>query len=107
MSPLLAGQIVPFLFRLMLNFFFTDELEVKTGTAQVSSCSCPGSNLMNVFLHFSGHFLPVPESSKDFHSLLTLLESAYLFEESKHSFKYTTAFLLKNSTLEEKVSVFY
>uniref|UniRef100_A0A3B3ZQ86 Uncharacterized protein n=1 Tax=Periophthalmus magnuspinnatus TaxID=409849 RepID=A0A3B3ZQ86_9GOBI len=35
-------------------------------------------------------------------SILTKLESAYLFEDSKHSFRYTSAFLIKNPALEEK-----
>lgn len=51
----------------------------------------------------TGHFLPVPMSSDDFlNGILAPLQSAHLFEESKHSFKYTAAFSIKNSALEEK-----
>ncbi|XP_020790481.2 protein TASOR [Boleophthalmus pectinirostris] len=51
----------------------------------------------------TGIFIPVPVNSDVFNdSILTQLQSAYLFEESKHSFRYTSAFLIKNPALEDK-----
>ncbi|XP_055078219.1 uncharacterized protein LOC117371861 isoform X2 [Periophthalmus magnuspinnatus] len=51
----------------------------------------------------TGIVVPVPVNSDVFNnSILTKLESAYLFEDSKHSFRYTSAFLIKNPALEEK-----
>ena len=37
-------------------------------------------------------------------NILAPLRSAYLYEESKQSFRYKSAFLIKNPELEEKVS---
>ncbi|XP_034541270.1 uncharacterized protein tasor2 [Notolabrus celidotus] len=54
-----------------------------------------------------GVLVPVPESSDAFHnSILAPLKSAYLYEESKLSFKYNSAFLVKNPALEKKYNAF-
>ncbi|XP_060931818.1 uncharacterized protein tasor2 [Limanda limanda] len=51
--------------------------------------------------------VPVPDSSDDFQSrILDPLQSAYLYEESKQSFKYKSAVLIKNEPLEEKYNAF-
>ena len=57
------------------------------------------------FCSLLGVLVPVSESSSVFQSdILTPLKSAYLYEESKQSFRYTSAALVKNPALEEKVS---
>ncbi|KAK7891898.1 hypothetical protein WMY93_023861 [Mugilogobius chulae] len=51
----------------------------------------------------TGIFIPVPVNSDVFQNrILARLQSAYLFEESKHSFRYTSAFLIKNNLLEDR-----
>ncbi|CAL9696878.1 unnamed protein product [Knipowitschia caucasica] len=51
----------------------------------------------------TGVFIPVPLDSEVFqNSILLPLQSAYLFEESSHSFRYTSAFLIKNAALENR-----
>ncbi|XP_072291456.1 uncharacterized protein tasor2 [Eucyclogobius newberryi] len=51
----------------------------------------------------TGIFIPVPVNSDAFHErILALFQSAYLFEESKHCFRYTSAFLIENPTLEDR-----
>ena len=40
-----------------------------------------------------------------FEKVLAPLQKAFLYEESKEAFKYTSAFLFNNSILQEKVSV--
>ncbi|XP_035011715.2 uncharacterized protein tasor2 isoform X2 [Hippoglossus stenolepis] len=61
----------------------------------------------------SGHvgaarvLVPVSDSSDVFQSrILAPLQSAYLYEESKQSFKYKSAVLIKNEQLEEKYNAF-
>ncbi|CAK6961651.1 uncharacterized protein LOC128358393 [Scomber scombrus] len=54
-----------------------------------------------------GVFIPVPESCDDFkNNILAPLQSAYLYEESKQSFRYKSAVLIRNSALEEKYNAF-
>ncbi|XP_041650940.1 uncharacterized protein tasor2 isoform X2 [Cheilinus undulatus] len=54
-----------------------------------------------------GVLVPVPEASDVFlNDILTPLKSAYLYEESKQSFKYESALLVKNPALEEKYDAF-
>ncbi|KAM4618401.1 protein TASOR isoform 2-T2 [Polymixia lowei] len=53
-----------------------------------------------------GVLVPVSESSDIFDDILTPLQNAYLYEESKHSFRYKSAFLIKNDTLQEKYDAF-
>ncbi|XP_038164865.1 uncharacterized protein LOC119799149 [Cyprinodon tularosa] len=54
-----------------------------------------------------GILIPVCESSELFHtSILAPLQSAYLYEESKHFFRYNSAVLVKNPDLEEKYHAF-
>ncbi|XP_044211398.1 uncharacterized protein tasor2 isoform X2 [Thunnus albacares] len=54
-----------------------------------------------------GVFIPVSESSDDFqNNILAPLQSAYLYDESKQSFRYKSAVLIKNSALEEKYNAF-
>ncbi|XP_053282485.1 uncharacterized protein tasor2 isoform X2 [Pleuronectes platessa] len=61
----------------------------------------------------SGHvgaahvLVPVPDSSDVFQNrILAPLQSAYLYEESKQSFKYKSAVLIKNEPLEEKYNAY-
>uniref|UniRef100_A0A668ARB4 Uncharacterized protein n=1 Tax=Myripristis murdjan TaxID=586833 RepID=A0A668ARB4_9TELE len=50
---------------------------------------------------------PVSETSDLFHnSVLAPLRSAYLYEESKQSFRYKSAFLINNPKLEEQYNAF-
>ncbi|XP_070686581.1 protein TASOR 2 [Pempheris klunzingeri] len=54
-----------------------------------------------------GVLVPVSTSSDVFQSsILAPLKSAYLYEESKHSFRYKSAVLIKNPVLEEKYNTF-
>uniref|UniRef100_UPI003AAE60D2 uncharacterized protein tasor2 isoform X1 n=1 Tax=Centroberyx gerrardi TaxID=166262 RepID=UPI003AAE60D2 len=54
-----------------------------------------------------GVLVPVPESSELFHNnILAPLQSAYLYEESKQSFRYKSAFLINNPTLEEQYKTY-
>ncbi|XP_034001815.1 uncharacterized protein tasor2 isoform X1 [Trematomus bernacchii] len=54
-----------------------------------------------------GLLLPVSESSLVFqNNILIPIKSAYLYEESKQSFRYKSAALVKNPPLEEKYSAF-
>ncbi|KAM9376857.1 uncharacterized protein tasor2 isoform 2-T2 [Pholidichthys leucotaenia] len=54
-----------------------------------------------------GRLIPVPASSDVFQkSILTPLQSAYLYEESKQFFKYSSAVLIKNPALEKKYNAF-
>ncbi|KAM7414880.1 hypothetical protein PAMA_019612 [Pampus argenteus] len=54
-----------------------------------------------------GVFIPVSEGSDDFKSnILAPLQNAYLYEESTQSFRYTSAVLIKNSSLEKKYNDF-
>ncbi|KAM8892876.1 uncharacterized protein tasor2 [Spinachia spinachia] len=54
-----------------------------------------------------GVLIPVSERTGIFQSsILTTLKSAYLYEESKRSFRYTSAVLVKNPALEEKYNAF-
>ncbi|KAL3061279.1 hypothetical protein OYC64_009463 [Pagothenia borchgrevinki] len=54
-----------------------------------------------------GLLLPVSESSLVFqNNILTPIKSAYLYEESKQSFRYKSAALVKNPPLEEKYYAF-
>ncbi|XP_071374167.1 uro-adherence factor A [Centroberyx affinis] len=54
-----------------------------------------------------GVLVPVPESSELFHNnILAPLQSAYLYEESKQSFRYKSAFLINNPALEEQYKTF-
>ncbi|XP_015246500.1 PREDICTED: protein FAM208B isoform X2 [Cyprinodon variegatus] len=54
-----------------------------------------------------GILIPVCESSELFQtSILAPLQSAYLYEESKHFFRYKSAVLVKNPDLEEKYHAF-
>lgn len=54
----------------------------------------------------TGFLIPVSECSDVFLDILARLQSAYLFEESNHSFKYTSAFFIKNPVLEDKYNAF-
>lgn len=48
----------------------------------------------------------MPDTSDVFQNcILAPLQSAYLYEESKQSFRYKSAVLIKNPVLEEKVSL--
>lgn len=50
--------------------------------------------------------MPLPTSSDTFLSdVLAPLKNSYLCEESKQSFRYTSAVLIKNAELEKKVSL--
>ncbi|XP_078113461.1 uncharacterized protein tasor2 isoform X2 [Sander vitreus] len=54
-----------------------------------------------------GVLVPVSESSGVFqNNILAPLKSAYLYEESKQSFRYTSAVLVNNPALEEKYCAF-
>ncbi|XP_040894265.1 uncharacterized protein tasor2 isoform X2 [Toxotes jaculatrix] len=54
-----------------------------------------------------GVLLPVSDTSDVFkNSILAPLQSAYLYEESKQSFRYKSAVLIKNPVLEEKYNAF-
>ncbi|XP_056272740.1 uncharacterized protein tasor2 isoform X2 [Pseudoliparis swirei] len=54
-----------------------------------------------------GVLVPVSEGCDVFQSsILTPLKSAYLYEESKQSFRYTSAVLVQNPALEEKYNAF-
>ncbi|XP_028286477.1 uncharacterized protein tasor2 isoform X2 [Parambassis ranga] len=54
-----------------------------------------------------GVLIPVLDASDDFQTcILAPLQSAYLYEESKQFFKYKSAVLVKNPTLEEKYNTF-
>ncbi|XP_047189399.1 uncharacterized protein tasor2 isoform X2 [Scophthalmus maximus] len=54
-----------------------------------------------------GVLAPVSDSSDVFqNSILAPLRSAYLYEESKQSFRYTSAVLVKNARLEQKYEAF-
>ncbi|XP_029290247.1 uncharacterized protein tasor2 isoform X2 [Cottoperca gobio] len=54
-----------------------------------------------------GVLIPVSESSLVFlNNILAPVKSAYLYEESKQSFRYTSAALVKNPVLEEKYNAF-
>nr|XP_040019568.1 uncharacterized protein tasor2 isoform X4 [Gasterosteus aculeatus aculeatus] len=54
-----------------------------------------------------GVLIPASERTGIFQSsILTTLKSAYLYEESKQSFRYTSAVLVENPTLEEKYNAF-
>lgn len=55
---------------------------------------------------FLGGLIPVPDSSDVFkNSILAPLQSAYLYDESRQFFRYKSAVLVKNPTLERKVSL--
>nr|XP_019934731.1 PREDICTED: uncharacterized protein LOC109624473 isoform X1 [Paralichthys olivaceus] len=54
-----------------------------------------------------GVLVPVSDASDVFQSrILAPLQSAYLFEESKQSFRYKSAVLIKNEQLEKKYNAF-
>ncbi|XP_013125988.1 uncharacterized protein tasor2 isoform X1 [Oreochromis niloticus] len=54
-----------------------------------------------------GVLIPVPDSSDIFkNSILAPLQRAYLYDESKQFFRYKSAVLVKNPTLEEKYNTF-
>ncbi|KAM6925711.1 uncharacterized protein tasor2 isoform 2-T2 [Lycodopsis pacificus] len=54
-----------------------------------------------------GVLVPVSERSDAFQSsILAPLKSAYLYEESRQSFRYKSAVLVKNTALEEKYNAF-
>ncbi|XP_018540040.1 uncharacterized protein tasor2 isoform X2 [Lates calcarifer] len=54
-----------------------------------------------------GVLVPVPDTSDVFQNcILAPLQSAYLYEESKQSFRYKSAVLIKNPVLEEKYNAF-
>ncbi|XP_013765008.1 uncharacterized protein tasor2 isoform X3 [Pundamilia nyererei] len=54
-----------------------------------------------------GVLIPVPDSSDIFkNSILAPLQRAYLYDESKQCFRYKSAVLVKNPTLEEKYNAF-
>ncbi|CAN9498838.1 unnamed protein product [Ophioblennius macclurei] len=54
-----------------------------------------------------GVLIPVPDSSELFEkAILAPLQSAYLYEESKQFFKYSSAVFVKNPALEEKYNAF-
>lgn len=63
--------------------------------------------LMFAFCPLSlGVLIPVPDSSDIFkNNILAPLQRAYLYDESKQCFRYKSAVLVKNPTLEEKVSL--
>ncbi|CAL8360000.1 unnamed protein product [Lota lota] len=50
--------------------------------------------------------IPVSRSSVVFDKVLAPLQNAYLHEESKEAFRYPSAFLFKNPTLQEKYEAF-
>uniref|UniRef100_A0A8C9ZFP0 DUF3715 domain-containing protein n=1 Tax=Sander lucioperca TaxID=283035 RepID=A0A8C9ZFP0_SANLU len=57
--------------------------------------------------HRKSVLVPVSESSGVFqNNILAPLKSAYLYEESKQSFRYTSAVLVNNPALEEKYCAF-
>uniref|UniRef100_A0A3Q4IBE5 Uncharacterized LOC102782485 n=1 Tax=Neolamprologus brichardi TaxID=32507 RepID=A0A3Q4IBE5_NEOBR len=64
--------------------------------------------LMFAFCPLSlGVLIPVPDSSDIFkNSILAPLQRAYLYDESKQCFRYKSAVLVKNPTLEEKYNAF-
>ncbi|XP_074533371.1 uncharacterized protein tasor2 [Halichoeres trimaculatus] len=54
-----------------------------------------------------GVLVPVPDNSDEFQSsIVAPLKSAYLYKDSKQSFKYNSAFLVKNPALENKYNAF-
>ncbi|XP_030586391.1 uncharacterized protein tasor2 isoform X2 [Archocentrus centrarchus] len=54
-----------------------------------------------------GGLIPVPDSSDVFkNSVLAPLQSAYLYDESRQFFRYKSAVLVKNPTLERKYNAF-
>uniref|UniRef100_A0A3P8NIU1 DUF3715 domain-containing protein n=1 Tax=Astatotilapia calliptera TaxID=8154 RepID=A0A3P8NIU1_ASTCA len=56
---------------------------------------------------FISVLIPVPDSSDIFkNSILAPLQRAYLYDESKQCFRYKSAVLVKNPTLEEKYNAF-
>ncbi|XP_023811451.2 protein TASOR [Oryzias latipes] len=56
---------------------------------------------------WKGVLIPVSESADIFrNTILTALQSAHLYEESKQFFRYKSAVLVKNPALEEKYNAF-
>nr|XP_046169237.1 uncharacterized protein LOC124004619 isoform X3 [Oncorhynchus gorbuscha] len=54
-----------------------------------------------------GVLLPVRPGSEPFdNSILPPLQNMYMYEESKQSFRYNSAFLIKNTTLQERYEAF-
>nr|XP_029490824.1 uncharacterized protein LOC115109709 isoform X3 [Oncorhynchus nerka] len=54
-----------------------------------------------------GVLLPVLPGSEPFdNSILPPLQNMYMYEESKQSFRYNSAFLIKNTTLQERYEAF-
>ncbi|XP_071008924.1 uncharacterized protein [Oncorhynchus clarkii lewisi] len=54
-----------------------------------------------------GVLLPVLPGSESFdNSILPPLQNMYMYEESKQSFRYNSAFLIKNTTLQERYEAF-
>ncbi|KAG7281032.1 hypothetical protein CRUP_016664 [Coryphaenoides rupestris] len=55
-----------------------------------------------VFAGFATALIPVSKSSDVFSKVLAPLQNAYLYNESKEAFRYTSAFLFNNPALQEK-----
>ncbi|XP_067359049.1 protein TASOR 2 isoform X2 [Channa argus] len=69
--------------------------------------NCSTMESGNGFVSREGVLLPVSDSSDEFKNLiLAPLQSAYLYEDSIQSFKYTSAVFFKNPALEEKYNAF-
>ncbi|KAG7523401.1 hypothetical protein JOB18_045886 [Solea senegalensis] len=61
----------------------------------------------NVAASLKGVLLPVRDTSDIFeNSILAPIQSAYLYEESRQSFRYKSAVLIENAVLEEKYNAF-
>lgn len=85
---------------------------------QKIKCMAPfGKNRTSLQL-YSSHFLtlfllrppgvlvPVLPGSKNFdNSIRPPLQNSYMYKESKQSFRYNSAFLINNATLQERVSI--
>lgn len=104
------GQAVPGLRNSSESFFFfffsPPWLKSITQLPVIFQCLVDFA-LMFAFCPLSlGVLIPVPDSSDIFkNSILAPLQRAYLYDESKQFFRYKSAVLVKNPTLEEKVSL--
>lgn len=98
------GQAVPGL-RNSSESFFSPLVDIQPAVAcnfPVSRGFCAHVCICPLSL---GVLIPVPDSSDIFkNSILAPLQRAYLYDESKQFFRYKSAVLVKNPTLEEKVS---
>lgn len=83
-------------------------LRTQRCVVHVKHCSLVFFFFFFSFFLFLGVLVPVSDSSDVFESsILTHLQSAYLHDESRHTFRYKSAVLIKNAVLEEKVCLMF